>query len=486
MKLRLEDAIRSGRLALRSAYPAAVTALAAALLVLLLWPRQERMFVAEAMVSAQSAGEFPPLAEAEAWLLSDEVLRAAIASVRSSHPRELADSLPVSAGEPSLTLLREAVELVPLASPDETPRLVIGCRWPQRRAALAIADGLARQLAEHHPAHVRRSRLLSQEERERTAKAELEAAQRAQERLEVELQGLRHAHLASAVAAAPTPPTAARTEPTPPASELARTLESLRLERDRLLEIYLPAHPQIQTLSAQISRLEESLRRSTTKSDLHGAAQPVANSSAARTVLLEWRREGHASAAPASGAEVLTPSADARTELAAAIRQTQLDLLAATQRRQEAEHAWQVLAGERKRIDADSELLWQIEPGRILSSGGSSRSQLASALVAAAVGGVGIGWLATRRQQLATAAEVRTALGMPVIATLSSGRNDPAPGDSPDRSQAVVQWTTRCAEVVLATFVLTLLAAIALDRGLVADLAHDPLATLGELVERLI
>jgi hypothetical protein len=40
--------------------------------------------------------------------------------------------------------------------------------------------------------------------------------------------------------------------------------------------------------------------------------------------------------------------------------------------------------------------------------------------------------------------------------------------------------------VVLTTFVLTLLAAIALDRGVLADLTHDPLATLGELVQRLI
>jgi hypothetical protein len=34
--------------------------------------------------------------------------------------------------------------------------------------------------------------------------------------------------------------------------------------------------------------------------------------------------------------------------------------------------------------------------------------------------------------------------------------------------------------------VLTLLAAITLDRGLLADLAREPLATIGELVQRLV
>jgi hypothetical protein len=69
---------------------------------------------------------------------------------------------------------------------------------------------------------------------------------------------------------------------------------------------------------------------------------------------------------------------------------------------------------------------------------------------------------------------------------VNGGESEPAAAETPSQAQAAVHLTTRCAEVVLTTFVLTLLAAIALDRGVLADLTHDPLATLGELVQRLI
>ena len=483
-----QDVFRSGRLLLRGAYPALVSALAAGVLVLLLWPQRERSFLAEAVASG-TGGDAPPAEEVLAWLKSDEVLRGAVTNLRNSQPRELAALVELGQDDPAVAL-RPQLSLVSLASPDERLRLAIGCQAPRRAVALAIADELARQLADHHPAHIRRKTLANLEDRQRRAGAELQAAQSAEERLAVELQGLRHAQLASAVAAASATASIAPADPAAAdsASELARTLGALKLERDRLLEIYLPAHPQIQTLSAQISRLEESLRRSAARPDLHGAVAPRGGEHhPINTVLLEWRRESEGSATPASGEKALPPAADSRAELAATISQTQLDLLAATHRRQESEHAWQKLADERKQIESAGEIHWQTEPARVSAAGGggSPRHPLAAALVAATIGGLGIGWLAAHNQRLTTSAEVATALAVPVIATLGGGECD-LPGIPPSRSQTAVQWTTRFAEVVLATFVLTLLAAIALDRGLVTDLVHDPLATLGELMQRLI
>lgn len=491
MMVRLEDVFRSVRTLLRGAYPGLVTALAAALLVLLLWPQPQRTFVAEAIAAASSAGEGPAAADVLAWLKSDEVLRAAVINLRSSQPREMAEFLSAAATSDPAAAIRERLALVPLASPDELPRVAIGCQAPRRRAALVIADELARQLAEHHPAQAKRSSLASLAKRERQASAELKEAQGSQERLTVELQGLRHAHLASAVASAPAAP-AATTPAAPatdrPSTELSRTLDALKLERDRLLEIYLPAHPQIQSLSAQISRLEESLRRSSPKPELRGAAHQPANESLGdKTVLLEWRRGGQSQDVPASGQKPL-PTSDSHTELTAAIQQTQLDLLAATHRRQQAEQAWQSLTEERQKIESTGDVAWQIQPAQIASTGGENpaRHQLATALIAATIGGLGIGWLAARDQRLTTAAELRSSVALPVLATLNSGDSEPLAEASPSPAQRAVQLATRCAEVVLATFVVTLLAAIALDRGLIADLTHDPLATLGELVQQLV
>ncbi|HUE74286.1 MAG TPA: hypothetical protein VMP01_25620 [Pirellulaceae bacterium] len=490
MMVRLENVIRSTRTLLRGAYPGLVTALAAALLVLLLWPQPERTFVAEAIAAASTAGENPSAADVHAWLKSDEVLRATVTNLRSSQPREVAEFLSAAATSDPIAAIRERVVLVSLASPDELPRVSIGCQAPRRRAALAVADELARQLAEHHPAQSKRAKLASLAEREQQASAELKEAQGSQERLTVELQGLRHAHLASAVASAPAAPAATPAAPATdrPSTELSRTLESLKLERDRLLEIYLPAHPQIQSLSAQISRLEESLRRSAPKPELHGAAHHPANESLGdKTVLLEWRRGGQSQDVPASGQKPL-PTTDSRTELTAAIQQTQLDLLAATHRRQQAEQAWQSLNEQRQKIESAGDFAWQIQPAQIVTTGGENpaRNQLATALIAATIGGLGIGWLAARDTRLTTAAELRSSVALPVLATLSSGDSEPLAEATPSPAQRAVQMATRCAEVVLATFVLTLLAAIALDRGLMGDLTYDPLATLGELVQRLV
>lgn len=478
---RLEDVFRPGRYLLRGGYPTLVTAVACALVVLLLWPQSPRIYTAESIAAASAPGETLVAAnDVIAWLKSDEVLRTAIANLRSSQAKGLSAILTPSATDP-ITALRERLHLVRLDSPDEMPRLAIGCDAPGRRAALAVASELARQLAEHHAAQMRRDRLAQFASREQQVAGELKDARSAEERLQVELQGLRHAQLTSAVtAAAPTTPavTPAAAAADRRATDLVRTLESLKLERDRLAEIYLPAHPQIQSLSAQISRLEEACQRASPEPELEDGGK----------TLLQWRRDDKSEESPASDRTPVNEPAHQQGQVTAALQQSQLDLLTATHRRQQAEQDWQAIETERKQIESASDVTWQVQPALITSTSGGplARQQLAAAAIAAALGGLGVAWFASRDQRMTTAADVRASVGLPLLATLSSGDNDAVPAELPAKGQALVQLATRCSEAVLVTFVLTLVAAVLLDRGLLADLRHDPLATLGELVQRLI
>jgi hypothetical protein len=265
----------------------------------------------------------------------------------------------------------------------------------------------------------------------------------------------------------------------------------MKFERDRLLEVYLPAHPQVQTLSAQISRLEESLRG---YAERETGGWETSSAEGTRPtngkVLLEWRRKDRSDLALASGQESMQLQ-DRGSELAHAIRKTQLDLLAATQRRQDAEQCWQKLQQDRQDSECRSGVAWLVEPARIAGMGGmaEARSQLAAALIAATMGAVAVArlaHLAARNRTLTTVADLRTSVALPVLGSLASGDDEPDATPAQNQTEAILNFITRGSEVVLLTFAVTLLAAAALDRGVLADLAHDPLPTLGELVERLI
>ena len=495
---RLEYVLRYGRELLRGGYSPLASAVACGLLVLLLWPQSPRTYRAEATATASSQLEAPLTAgEAISWLKSDEVLRAAITNLRTNRPHTLGAVLgDTLAGDP-IDTLRQRLELVPLASPDEMPRLSIGCRAARPRAALAVADELARQLAEHYGAQRRHDLRTGLEEKERQVKQELSEAQSAQERLEIQLEGLRHAQLTSKLAASapPTaaapPPTAAPAEQRP--TELKRTLDSLKVERDRLLEVYLPAHPQVQALVAQISHLEDSLRKTAPEGEDDAAANPPRGEkpSGGSQTLLEWRRDQDTSAAAPSGPEAAPAGAALESELTAVIQKAQLDLLSATQRRQEAERKAQSLTAGHSEVEAAGSLAWSIQPAQLVGTGSApqDRQQLAAALVASVGGGLAVAWLtrlAARDRPLATAAELGMAVSVPVLGTLASGDEEAIPSPPTTPAQWGVNLVTRCAEVVLLTFVLTLLAAVALDRGLLSDLMHDPLAALGELIRRIL
>jgi hypothetical protein len=495
---RLENVFRQRGQLLRGAYSSLATAIACGLLVLLLWPQSPRSYRAEATATAQerldSTGR-PD--EAIAWLKSDEVLRAAITNLRTNQPHtlgaELGDPL---AGDP-VELMRQRLQVLPLASPDEMPRLSIGCRASRPRAALAIADELARQLVEHYGTQQRHDLKSRFEEKEQKAKAELSESRLAQERLEIQLEGLRHAQLTSAVAAsaaqaaADRPPDAKT--PEDGAAKLKQTLDSLKVERDRLLEVYLPAHPQVQSLIAQISHLEDSMRRSAPEGE-EGTANPPpeeTGSDGAQTIL-KWQRGQEASAAPPSKQDPARATAGKlEGELAAAIQKAQLDLLAATQRRREAEEKLQSLSVERTEMETAEGLAWSIQPARIVEFGGSSqgRPQLAAALLASLGGSLAAAWLmrmAARDRPLATAADVGLAISVPLLGVFASNDEEAIPPLAPTRGQWGLNLVTRCAEAVVLTFVLTLLAAAALDRGLLAELMLDPLAALGDLLRRLV
>ena len=493
---RLDDVFRLGQQALRGCYPPLATAVACGLLVLLLWPQPPRTYQAEATAAARTQLDPPPAAsDAISWLKSDEVLRAAITNLRTNQPRTLGGVLgDASSGDP-VDALRKELQVVPLASPDELPRLAIGCRASRPRAALAIADELSRQLAEHFGAQQRHDRRARFEEKERQIKHELGEAQSAQERLEIQLENLRHAQLTAALAAqAPqqsdSQPAAA---PNNPLSELQKTLNSLKVERDRLLEVYLPAHPQIRSLIAQITHLEDSLRKPSPEGEEGGAVDPPQSDkqSGDKQTLLKWQRGQDSTAAPAAAKEAPPAAGTLAGELTAAIQKAQLDLLAATQRRQEAEQKSQALAAERSELEAAGNLGWTIQAARITESGGNtqSRPQLAAAFLASVGGGLGVAWLvrlAARDRPLTTAAELGMAISVPILGTLTCSNDESVQPQAPTQAQWGVNLITRCAEVVLLTFVLTLLAAAALDRGLLSDLMLDPLAALGDLLRRLV
>lgn len=497
MEARLEQVSRSLGAWLRAAYPTLVTALASGLLVLLLWPQSPRIYLAEATASAsvlQPPGDTAD--DAIRWLHSDEVLRAAIANLRATQPQNLAAFTAGSSASDPIAAVRDRLQLVCLASPDEMPRVAIGCQASRKRAALALVTELGQQLADHYAQQRKRGRLANLEDRERQVQEELQAAAAARERLEVELQGLRHAQLTSAVASAqivhPAPLTAQVSSPDHRRSELTRSLESLKLERDRLLEVYLPAHPQIQTLSAQISRLEETLRRYIPEPEEADSTEPPQREvRAGSKVLLQWRRDPGAHETLASGQESLAAADPRSGELMAAIRATQLDLLAATQRRAQAEQTRRALDGERQQIEAEGDLAWSVQPAHIVSTEGGSqaRQQLAAGLIAASLGGLSAVWLGRRVAQdrpLATAAEVRSRFALPVLGTVASADDESTLSAGPTPWESALHFIRRSSEVVLLTFVLTLLAAAALDRSLLGEMVQDPLETLGELMQRLL
>ena len=492
MEARPEDVFRSLRGLASGAYPALVTAAACALLVLLLWPNSRRTYLAESLAVASEGAQSPTMtADAVQWLQSEAVLQAAVANLRREQPRALAAVQAESPGGDTIGAIRGRLQTARVSGPDELPRLAISAEAASRRSALALAEELARQLRDHYAVQRAQDRLTDFRTRERIARDELNEARAARQRMEIQLEGLRHAQLTSAVAATderePSPPSAASIEP---ASHLQKTLDAMKLERVRLLEVYLPAHPQVQTLSAQISRLEETLRESSGRNaDGWEETSAEETQTGGSRILLEWRRNRHSDLALTGGQESM-PSQDRAGQLAEAIRQAQIDLLSATQRAQAAEQAWQQLEQERGEHERRGGVHWAIEPAKIVGQSGAaeSRTQLAVALFAAMIGAggaVGLARMAAKDRLLGTIADLRASVELPVLGSLASEDNETAAPRTRGSLRAL-RFITRGSEAVLLTFVVTLLAAAALDRGVLTDLACDPLATLGELVQRLI
>ena len=470
---------------LRRGYPVVVTAAACMLLVLLAWPAAPGNYLAEA--TAVVTGPHPPNCSGDdvlAWLRADEVLEAALANLR--HREAASADLP-----PTPEALRQRLHLARLDSPDEMPRLAIGSEGSSRGAAQAMADELASQVVEHYGEQRRHQRSADVAQRQQVAISELRKAEADEERLKVQLEGLRHAQLTSALTAnsTPAPPAASsaappptEVEPTP--SDVARQLAMLKTERERLLEVFLPAHPQIQALSAQISRLEESLKQYEPEpEDLPGPSSRLQG----RKVLLQWRR-GDRTHALANAEDSAPDHSD--PSLTAAIQQAQIALINATQRRHQAQAAALALEQEGRSRQNEGTITWTVEPAQIVDVvGGSPRWQLLVALMAAGSGGLAMAWLtrsAERNRVLSSIGDLQATLALPVLGTVPSSAAEPTAPLPASATQSAVRQATRCAEAVLLTFVVTLLAAAAFDRQLLGDLLSDPVATLGGFVRRLL
>jgi hypothetical protein len=473
------DSQRSVGLASRI-YAALTASASSFLLVLLLWPRPARTYVAESIsVATSPGGPAASPAQIERWLLSDEVLRAAAINLRAVHPQHLAALCEAQTQDP-VEALRSRVRVISLASPDESLRLAVVCRAGQRRAALSVASELSQQLVEYFPAQQKQLLEQAREERQRRLYEELRAALAAEQRLQVRLQGLRDLWLGSAALTAlqsqAAPPSPAPAAESARAAELRRALGILAAERDRLLELFLPAHPQVQALEAQIRRLQDALDRQAPSDEA-----PATASGGQRHVLYEWGRsaaEAKGGAAPSGLHEVLGE-----------LTETQNELLKATHVRHQAEAAHQASLMQSS-VDR-GDMTWAASPARITEVSGDEQAHLrvASAVLAAAIGAVIAIWLgdlAQRDRPLLTSAELRASTALPVLATIAADGGEQAPAVSPSAAATCIRWLSRGSHIVLWTFAVTLSISVALDPGLAGDLAQEPLAAVGDLLWRIL
>jgi hypothetical protein len=265
-------------------------------------------------------------------------------------------------------------------------------------------------------------------------------------------------------------------EPNPQWEKLTVTLEEYRAERMMLLIERTPAHPEVRSIDFKIAEIERQLER-----------QP------------RWREQVQEQV-PSQTART-TPSPDDATD-AHYPHNGGSDELALQQEGQQLQQAWE--SAQAREFAAQTELdaarSASPEPnviaGRILRtpeivavSGGSPRLAF---VVSLALGSIMVGLAMVRATAVfnlpgvfTSLEQVQHALGLPVVAALTTGDGPPIPGAGLVRKR-LLRAALRGVELVLLLCVLACLSSVWADRLIWRILPKDPLQAWTLIVDRFL
>jgi hypothetical protein len=436
------------RPASRRGYRALVVALAAFLAVLTLLREPFRGYLAEVTIAGH-AGDEIDLAAARRWL----------AASSGSMNVQLVTS-PIYPGDCEIRLAR------------------LG---PQSAAAKSELDAVARRFLEHYLPEqqaIRRQATINR------LQIEFQAARDAEDALRIRSEELRSRQISELAQARTEPgPRAPQTPsiddlPDPRQQELRRRLAELRLELSRLLAGFTDEHPQVISLRAQISHLENELG-SASRLDAGPELGPSARFLPGRDRASTTQLVSTSSLVP------LGPQID----LAAELEQVAAELAAATRTRQWAERQLQQAALRNQ--SRDVLLTWSAAPARVVGrSGGTPKLlTLAAACLVALLGGGLMFHTAGRvlSQPLIDSAEQLAAIvPLPVVGQTPLAARPSTAHLARKFAPYAVRSTTLAAEMLIVGLAVACLVAILADPSLATQVGADPFGTLSEIVGRMV
>lgn len=479
-------------------HPPAIFGFACFLLSLLWGESAPPVYRAEVVIVGESAELDGVSREIEAWLKSDEVLRAALINTR--WPELVQGNSAPDQGR-SVAELRERLSVAALCQPDEAPRLAITCTALRSSVALSLANELALQLAEHYEPQRRELARRREEERRDQVQGRLSSARHAEEHQREELERLRHAQLATAMAGARggmgTHFLSAEESINPRWLELRKQLDALVAQRVEMLEILQPHHPEIEGIDLRIAKISSSLQKTSRKSSQsEPAPSPKVRSASHRRPILEWRKEG---------APIARQQYEEEAKAAPISREGLDPVLNMAAQIDEATHQLSVLTSQRKTAEWELASIEQslaglaISPGRswtpqkavhVVKLGGSySRLQLwRSAIFAFVAAGMLalVQWKVFRNKNLATLTDILIALPLPIVGRLELAIPDNVARQTPGTAATAFRLLARSSEALAGGILLTCLAASWLDPALGAEIFHDPLEILAETARRVL
>lgn len=494
-------------------YGRGIAGLAAFVLLLIAWPSSAPLYRFEVVVQSHPAGNATLSPEdVTTWLLSDEVLQAVLINVGNASQRE---GLLTASGS-NLSELRQRLQVTPLSSSDEPPRIAITCLANRAHEARALAHEMAWQLAENFAPQQRELARSELADDLAQAQEQLRISREQEEHWRVELERQRHAQLALAMThgrseGTPTSPAPTHREVNPYWLEVQRELETLQSHKVELLGVVTPKHPEIEGLSRRIAKVEAQLRKTpkhlpssgpANAAPLKETAPKTHSSGGGRQVLLEWHRPTQIASTTIAvqqyeeGSDFPAqplPGLDPLLTLAAKIDEAAHHLALASRQRAAFEDKTARIQRQMANPAPASVHDWMREPVRRVNKHGGSPSgpQFWSAL-AAAWGVSALVMLLQKRdrsaQPIQTCDQLQAALLLPVLSEVpleSSGT--PEKQHAPILSlPAVLRLLSRCSEAFLAGVLLTCLYAGWLDPLLAHEFTCDPFGALIETAQRVL
>jgi len=375
--------------------------------------------------------------------------------------------------------------LAPLPTPALARLDELAARW--------LYQYLPRQLQAHRHAQLAdlRSALAAAREREDAAQGDVETLRQRQLALALRPAATAPATPVETPQPAPPPTPVVMTPVAPKASEpIRQQLETLRLELSRLRASFTEEHPQVIALRSQIEQLQQQVQTEQRPTPRPSVGPELIPAPADR------QADSGSSIRPASaGSFVSTRTAELATDrppdevagdLAAAVTAALARIAHASRDRQAAEHR---LSDRMQELSSQPSAEWSAEPAHVVTRlGGTPRcATLALGGLLAAIGGIVVfrGSAAlVLPPKIETAAELASALEIPVVGSTAALRKAAARIKRPIFTAGRVRVVVHLAEAIVAAAVVACLLSIAVEPPLARQVLTDPFGTLSEVVGR--